>query len=532
MNRNTLRILMTAGLVLVAVATARGQVGRINYGRALDANPLVGGGRRNVSRTGDFGVDSQLYVTGQVTGLGRFRGDAGYQAANELRLTLPSTTLSGFRRQSVGIESVLGGATHRTAPYFDPAQTTFELRSGGTGLGSQWRTRSGDGDGLAERIFAEATRDYEALMARGARREGVRLGGSYTAGGLPDGGGLTGTGLGEILAGRERRLDAESEAVGPSQTPLTAEPRREERIEARLDGTVESRATGREMPPEFRAPEATEDGQVPPSEQAARTGDVAPNQDVYLDMLLRQQELRGERRMQSFVETDTESEPTDDAAADEADEATRPMQPIVEIDAQSVMVRSLAGRRDSAYNARMAEAQRRLQRGEFYRADESSQAALLIRPASPLPRVGRTLAMLAAGEPLTAAILLREAMELYPPLMETRMDVARMMGKQIDVLQQRLVALDERTDEGVATRADRSFVFLSAYLHQCLGQTFAARQQAAKLADAEDDMLAAFARYVLTGKRPGEAIEGDGETGAGEAEGRDSATGTPAGDAS
>ncbi|MFW6132715.1 MAG: hypothetical protein ACOC8F_02370 [Planctomycetota bacterium] len=485
-----LTIVSTGAAVALLASGASGQIGRVNRGNALDANPLVGGGGRNVTRPGERRIDSQLYVTGQVTGLGRFRGDLGYRAANELRLDVPSAGLSTFRRQSVGIENVLSGAPYRSQPYFDPVDTTFELHSIARGAETGRRVApSGGRGGVDERIYAEATRDYESLLDQTPRRGDTRLAGPYAPGGIRPAG---------DEPGAARAWRGEEEQDDEDVPPDGAVGLRDDRVETRVEGIVEPRATeGRELPPEAGQAPVQEGDDLPPEARPGRRMDVAPNQEVYLDMLRRQRELRTGRRAATGVRG---------AGADEAARTLGGPAPLVEIQDRTVVVRGLAGRSDDAFNAQMAEAERRLRQGEFYAAAEAAQTAMVMRPSSPLPRVGRAVALLAAGEPFAAAASLRQALELYPPLMETRMDLQRMMGDRVEVLRDRLGELEKRIGAEADTPAARRFAMLSAYLYQCLGQTEQARARAQRLAEAdvEDKLLRAFARYVLTGERPGE----------------------------
>ena len=108
---------LTALIVLVGASctVCHAQDARLQQGDALDSSPLVGSGGRNTASTGGLlrdkgqGIDSQLYVTGRVTGLGAFRGGLPYTPKGAFRLTLPSASLSDFNRRSVGLEDVLKG---------------------------------------------------------------------------------------------------------------------------------------------------------------------------------------------------------------------------------------------------------------------------------------------------------------------------------------------------------------------------------------------------------------------------------------
>lgn len=115
-----------AVVIFCVPALLFGQV-RIQSGQALDANPMLGSGGFNTPVSGYNGLNSQLYITGQVSGLAAFRGTVNYFAPNQINLNLPSDELSRFRQQSVGVSDVLTGTPYATTPYYDRARTTALL---------------------------------------------------------------------------------------------------------------------------------------------------------------------------------------------------------------------------------------------------------------------------------------------------------------------------------------------------------------------------------------------------------------------
>ena len=171
----TLKGLIVFAALILAIAEAGGQVAPTQTGRALDANYQIGSGGYNAIRRGLGGINSQLYVTGQVSGLRSFRGSVGYFAANELRLDLPSAGLDDFRRQSASVRQALAGGTYLPAAYFRRTQTSFGLRGIAAGLtipGSDVPIRSTVSASQVRSLYAGATARYESLVelpaARGA----------------------------------------------------------------------------------------------------------------------------------------------------------------------------------------------------------------------------------------------------------------------------------------------------------------------------------------------------------------------------
>ncbi|HET6428203.1 MAG TPA: hypothetical protein VFJ30_07330, partial [Phycisphaerae bacterium] len=117
------------------------------------------------------------------------------------------------------------------------------------------------------------------------------------------------------------------------------------------------------------------------------------------------------------------------------------------------------------------------------------------------PHVGAALAQFAANEPLSAALSLRQGMLRFPPLMELRVDVNGMLGKE--VVAQRVAKLEERlaASEG---EADPSLLFLAMFVRHSAGDDEQAKAHAKALLSraGEDKIYRTYAGMVLTGKAP------------------------------
>lgn len=86
--------------VMVWPVAAMGQY-KVEDGRALDHNTRIGSGRRNVATGGnEYGRYSQAVVTGNVSGMSRFRGGLDYSASSEFRDLTGSSDLFEFRSRS------------------------------------------------------------------------------------------------------------------------------------------------------------------------------------------------------------------------------------------------------------------------------------------------------------------------------------------------------------------------------------------------------------------------------------------------
>lgn len=129
--------LMACGfmLALISPLAAPAQVDyRVNQtnasrdGRALDANPGVGtGGLNQPGPRTDPGGYAGAVISGNVTGLARFQGYSPVLSSNQFRATLPSSALSGFQGQSVGVQDVWANRTLSTTPYYDTQRTISDV---------------------------------------------------------------------------------------------------------------------------------------------------------------------------------------------------------------------------------------------------------------------------------------------------------------------------------------------------------------------------------------------------------------------
>lgn len=585
------RIIATAAAVLVLAAAGVGQVRRTQPGQVLDANSLVGAGGANSPIRSGVRFDSQLYVNGQVTGLGAFRGGTGYRAANQLGLTVPSAGLSDFHRQSTGLQDVLGGATAGTGalPYYDRATTALGVRgitSGMTMPGSNVPRYDRITPGVAQRLYVDAMVNYGAVTQK---LPGRMLSVPLTSSGVPLVRSMdptadpmvdpsvdptipsylrpkpTGDGQADRFS-TSVPVVQRAAPVRPGSAALFGVLRTEDRYdlarelyEAALeDGAAET--TDRRVDgavPDVKpapAPKEPSAGSVS-GKQPGRTGDsvggrvlaalggrsdrvVIPekNQDVFLDMLV---ELRSQGA-EDAPEPKKTPPPEDPLAGPkpvdvpeiprvpdpgageripvtgrgiiivatqpDTPEGLRPDEPeIVERDeGGGLILHGLAGRSRDRFNQYMSAAQAKLRSGAYEQAAQSYQYAITLDGQNPLARLGMSLSLLASGEPLRAALHLRRAMELFPPMMETRVDVAAIMDAS--ALERQLLVVDKRLDASL-NKVEPLLAFLSAYMHCNANEMEDANRYARRLraAAADDPLYVAYAEFVLTGKRPTEA---------------------------
>jgi hypothetical protein len=489
---------ITVWTVLVLVTQGSlGQISRVQSGRALDSNYRIGSGQVNSTAPRRTTFGSQMYITGQVSGLGAFRGHTGYHAANQLRMTIPSADLSDFRRQSVGLSDVLSGDTYRARHYLDRSTTALgfaAISSGQTATGTNIPKKTI----LARKAINEAMSDF---------RLGVRPGSAISHDMQP----AIMVNLSPPRIVNRRGFPTASNALGafgaselavftvsrPSQrnavdVELQELQRLSEDDRTRIDAKVRD-------PNALRVDDSDPELSRGPLGDAGIASKGAVESDVFLSLvhLLQQQHL----------DSLSKGEPK----TGDPDMKLKPLGPrpgSVELIEQGLrgelIFNTLVGKGSDAFNTAMREGEKQLKLGHFYDAAEHYRLAMEMAPGNPTTRLGLAVALFGAGESLGAAFQLRQAMEMFPPIMATRLKVVRKIpSKKLKV---RLDQIYDRIKGRKGANVDPQLVMLATYMHRSTGENYLAELCAVKLKGSagNDKLYKAYATYVLTGKRPAE----------------------------
>jgi len=499
----------------------------------LDANPGLGS-RYNARAPQGLSVNSQLYVTGQVTGLSYFRGETGYFAGNVLHTNVPSSVLSNFNRQSVNLSQALGGQTYLPAPYYDRGRTVLRADSILAGLavpGSNVPISTvPSATSLGQQLYIDAMAEYRMTQANQAgqtltpelSRTLSQARSMLTAGGLGadsqdltfiptaqttfpavpslSAGDLFGISRGKQQAdlARELYLHAHAGEIEARQNLLAKD--------GRLDAAVPGASPLGRIDPGAE-PKARDANQL--SEQVTLGGPYqrprgapAPNQDVFMDMLIA---LRSGRHGPAAPVIDTTgvgSNVTTGQPTGAASMAKSTTAGLVEYQGgRTVLIHSLAGKSKDRFNLQMSRAGEQLRANKFYEAAFSYEMASLHDRRNPLARVGRALSLLGAGETLSASYEIERAMKIYPPLAQTRLDLSSMIDRSI-ILKQ-LKSLDERI-EAAGPKARQRLEFLATYLYYNDKQFDKAKSYAQRLVKSSQtkSVIRAYAENVLADFKP------------------------------
>jgi hypothetical protein len=500
-------VTISIGLFALAVA-ANGQVRQLNTGQQLDANSQIGSGGYNYVVGGQGGVNSQLIVTGQTTGLSPFQGRVPYYAPNQLNLNLPSAPFDTFRGQSVGLGNVVRGQTYQTNPYYNFNQTVFGpkgIASGQTAPGTNAPINS-IAQPPAPYVYSEVIKAYEPIVtdigvapvvAPPVISTDTLALSKYISSDISNFGpsapifsGLTDPQRQQL----SRELYDLAQREEPNAAQVNANINPQVNAQAGATPTLPPIPEGSQEPaPGTRRPLPEQPAKPAPAPEPGAASKISQNQDIFSDILMRLYQQRTEAAGPTAPEKLTGPGPS----------PARPTanNPLVETKGGEVLIHSLAGASKDSFNLFMASAQTKMKDGKFYAASRDYESALTVNASNPLALEGSSLAKFAAGEPYTAAFELNRAIEVFPPLMETRLDVTRLVDEK--TFSSRLAALDQRLSAG-SDRQEPLLLMLATFLHQNAAQTDKAKAYAQLLKDAPKatKLMQAYADYILTGKKP------------------------------
>ena len=513
---------------LLSFSMAQGQVRPTQSGRVLDASPSLGS-RYNTEVSSGQNFNSQLYVTGQVTGLGYFHGSKGSSSFNQLQSRVPSASLgssgsSTFGSRSVGLTEALAGQTYRPSPYYSRSQTVLgpdSILTGKTVAGSNVPLAPTapipSASSFGRELYVDAMADFRLSEAnRGARvmvpEQPLTLPRARTA--------VEARGpisfrpwVGQPMSTRETVLVGDLFGVrqGRQQDDLARElflqahpEQRIQREAMRDQGVDTNRQLNGELP--NRLPLGQRPSDVAPEVRridanAITTGGLSGripgvperNQDVFMDMLVTLRQVRQDRQVQARVAAGL---PVPKSIALPTQPKPLPGALVENLGDGGMVIHSLAGQSKDMFNARMSMASQQLKANQYYEAAYSYETAGLHDQRNPLAKLGRGLSLLGAGESLTAAYEIEGAMKMFPPLAQTRVDLSSIMGAE--AIGKQLTKLDQRM-ERATPEARQKLQFLATFLHYNSRQYDQAKTYAQKLVSEiqKDSLLRTYAQQVL-----------------------------------
>lgn len=550
----TLRITLIATFAAVLASVALAQDARIDTrvernqatrgrqdGRMLDANPSVYGGRTNAAVPSGLPRDTSIGSISRSRGLSGFSGNLP-TLNNELGLSVHTNGVDRFRQQSVGVQDAVRGGPGlyrpQTETYYSPLTTTLkpsDITQANEVRQVPMPSRVSEVQNVANKMYVDAMADYKPFTGQRQTQlpyQSLGLGTeaqqNQTTKALQraEGLGLASQGgqelFGMLQEDDRARLARELHALNQGDDPGLFEPTTEtdpndRRVQARVEGRL-GEPVGRNLGQPIGQPDqadplaaASQPGQessdtyapgrgvepfsltAKPPSQTRRIGEqeIPPqNQDVFMDLLVgfRQRQQQGDS-------TDATAQP--DETTQEGDDQA------VEVQGPQIIVHNLAGAGQDPFNRFMRRGRALMQQGRYYQALRQYELASMTRSQNPLGYLGESLASFMAGEWFNSSAQLRRALTMFPPLIETKLDIANLIPpKEFDARLKNL-------DKWIASVPNQpSLLFLSAWLSFNAGDQKVAADKARELLkrDDIDKFIRTFSEYIVTGKKPTEMM--------------------------
>ena len=536
-------------------------------GRLLDANNQVGVGGFNAPRHSAYPNAAGLTITGNVTGGRAFRGFSPIRDASSLLLSLPTSQMGGFQRDSIGVGDVVAGRSQSAvSPFFLPSSTA-------AGLGALWVGTPQTAPGTMGRAFAVPRVDLftgkpwgfgtaldpgrfvpssrtldprflprqtitDTPLARGGKAlQTLRLAESPLFG-LPGASGfespdLSAPGRPDFRAYVPGAISVDAAGARRGGTPYrssllehlfeTGAPRSPSELAPTLFGlgpmSTALREDTAQVSPGPRGPSPSTTGSVPAMTtpiggERGQEGALAsepgwPTPQGTAEFVPTRQSVYEDFRQavqwSDAYAADLEALP-EGVAGDEA-------APTGKFDVSRSYVRrlleeapkSFAGVVESDVNVRIRRAEALMQEGRFYAAAAQYAIAITLAPNDPLILLGKGHAHLAAGDYLSAVYYLTMGLERFPEVAHFKLDLYDFVGDPIS-LDIRRADLDAKLER----RGDYRLRFLLGYAEYYGGLKefgLLQLQLAAEEAPA-DSVIARFPKMLEAAETKGQRDEG------------------------
>lgn len=371
-------------------------------------------------------------VTGNVGGLRHFRGTLPYSSSYYSGTSAYSPADDFLRRSYDPIAQDRNPGL--TRPYYDPRRTmTSVVRADGSGLFSPTITQQGQIDPYTPPMLAQ-TFDTQY------RQRPLSLSGSEL----------------ERLMSRQMQLREEMEQLPPTrdgqETTIVEEVRSETPFFQDYLRTEE-----------LTSPEETEISESPKPDPLPEELVLEAFQEELREQMLEDSPQRTAELLRPHTAGPEDAAPQAELTPEEA--ALKAAEK-----AQAAALLSRYGNLEEMAKARVTEyltaAEDFLKKGKFYKAADAFALAAIWGPDDVRPYVGQAVALVAAGEYMSSAFLLRQAIVKNPKVAAEKISIATLLGDR-DVFENRLIEMatwQQRSGSG-------DLAFLIAYVMHHDGKT-------------------------------------------------------------
>lgn len=527
MTAKTPSSLVMLAVFTVAGASAWGQY-YVQQGNVLDANNRVGSGGLNYGARSYAVNSANRLVTGNVTGGRYFQGFSPVRDSSSLflsgvsgvidrdnlgivsgRATLPSDRLSSFRRDSYSVGDPVRNI-NTPAPYYPLSSTVADTGAIARGLNRPGSSQLRSSYMLPQPDLRATPSDpldtaRSSLVGRplSVQPQLVRI---------DTGQAVTGRVNPQLLAsplfGAFRQVPvgdlaakAEQNPLQPTSptSPLDLRVGSRTPVDLRVDRLVDRRAV------DLRS-DADRLAGLPPG--TSLTGEGEPGIATGLSGMTtaslfdRMQAAAGgalARPLARPGETAEEAQPRGTllqptAASVQQAETVAQAQPVLPEAVRGgfdAPLRSFVGTEESAVNRYLKQAEDELHAGNYYKAADAYSLAHMVDARNPLPLLGRSMALLAAGDYLSSANDLFQAIQLFESLARFDVDLKQFIP-DLRALDRRRAYLEQR----LQTFDDFRLRFLLGYAEYSSGLTDIGLANMRKAAESAPPRLDSIRRFV------------------------------------
>lgn len=454
-------------------------------GHFLDANPRLGSfGWNTRARLDSLVPRSDLYITGNITGGGSFQGLIPYRSPLEFSGNLGSSALSDFRRDSVGAGDLSRSGVVGQRPFVDQSRA----------LTGSWGNRVGPSPQIYEPTSVTPVGSLLRTRPYGLSSSGISarpLGGSYsmnvTPGPVPFG-----------ITGSLPQTDTASQSPWQrsSTLPRTTSSTDFDRLinpPANQPGQTPEGPPGGQTPQENSLPQRnwTEPSSSQSSPPQGTPALPSPLEEFDVDKTPLppdgaaalvpeanpQDQSQGENLTQEFAPR---------SRTEFSESLTGTGQPSAFTSQKTVLSGSFADFYRQQADYYLEQGRTFLQQGKYYFAANAFGNAVLYDPQNGGAYLAKSQALFAAGEFMSAAYFLNQALTLTPELTSQRTDLRQFFpdAKQFQARLDELEAWQNRTRQPMLK-------FLQGYVLYQIDQWIPAKEALSEYLQAQPDAASA-----------------------------------------
>ncbi len=410
-------------------------------------------------------------ITGNVAGGMAFRGVVPYRSTSDFLAPTGSGLLDSFRRDAIGAGA--GRYTGQYQPFYSQTGTVTTTR---VDVPQVVRPPTADIGLAGQKVYVPLLSREQILTQyqAAARRRVLR----------PMG--MSAEELEQFISRKVEKARLDEEFLF-SQTPREAELLRQQLEQAEGEVKETEKPSGIELyqRPVLKPPagEADKFGaeKVVKGEESKPVG-VYERMKESVEKL--QKELEEQKRMQQGAATVEGAEkPPEGRLAEGAEKGTKAEEvpPEGDIDAEALLSskakgimgehKTFASFSQDKFNQHMRVAEQLLKEGQYYRAADTYTLASVFKPDDPLAYAGKSHALFAAGEYMSSALFLAQALEMFPEYAALDIDITAMMGGR-DILEMRAAEVEKLLEKNDAAE----LWFVLSYVYSQMARPLRAKE--------------------------------------------------------